>query len=106
MRDLATTRQRLECKIAELIDLLDIIDGDPDLEDDDREPEETDQNGDEGDYSPSEECTGFLDAGYDGSGMQIADALIRSNSACAARAEAVAEKGRVPILYYFRGLGL
>lgn len=32
MRDLATTRRRLEWKIAELIDLLDVIDGDPDLE--------------------------------------------------------------------------
>ena len=49
MSSLTITRKRLEAHIAELIDLLDLIDGDPDLEDDDREPEETDQNGDEQD---------------------------------------------------------
>ena len=46
---LVMNRKRLEARIAELIELLDLIDGDPDLEDDDREPEETDQDGDEQD---------------------------------------------------------
>ena len=55
-RVIITTRRRLEAKIEELIGLLDILDGDPDLEDGgDAEPEETDQDGDEQDSSLTED---------------------------------------------------
>ncbi len=52
-------RHRIDTTIESLLALLDAIDGDPDLEDvGDAEPEETDQDGDEGDYSMSEDdCT-------------------------------------------------
>ncbi|WP_275790463.1 hypothetical protein [Pararhizobium gei] len=43
------SRRQIECLIDAAIDRLDAIDGDPDFEDDDREPEETDQNNDEAD---------------------------------------------------------
>ncbi|KQZ96860.1 hypothetical protein ASD74_06290 [Rhizobium sp. Root564] len=64
------TRARIEAKIEELIALLDLLDGDENLEpylagtdpahvdrelDDEREPEETDQNGDEQDTSFTED---------------------------------------------------
>ena len=50
-------RAGVELFIERLIAMLDAIDGDPDLEDgNDAEPEETDQNGDEGDYSMSEDA--------------------------------------------------
>lgn len=39
-----TLRERLEALIDQAIDLLDQLDGDPDLEGDDREPDETDDN--------------------------------------------------------------
>lgn len=58
-------RQALEEQIEILISLLDLVDGDCDMEPDlagfdercmdDREEEETDQNGDEGDYSRCED---------------------------------------------------
>ncbi|WP_105437528.1 hypothetical protein [Neorhizobium sp. T25_13] len=68
-RIIITTRRRLEAKIEEMIGLLDILDGDPDVENSgDEEPwlggspqcgeydlevdgDEQDYNGDEGDYS-------------------------------------------------------
>ncbi len=39
-----TLRQRLEALIDQAFDLLDQLDGDPDLESDDRKPDETDDN--------------------------------------------------------------
>jgi hypothetical protein len=72
------TRLRLEAKIEELIALLDLVDDDPDLEDDgDREPEETDQNGDEADFSGTHE-DGFGPAyGFDGTGNSKARKMLR-----------------------------
>lgn len=71
------TRARLEAKIEEMIALLDLLDGDENLEpyladtdpehedredEDEREPEETDENGDELDYTLSEdEWSRFID---------------------------------------------
>ncbi|WLD98291.1 hypothetical protein PX860_07300 [Agrobacterium leguminum] len=83
------TRARLEAKIEELVALLDLFDGDENLEpyladsdpeaddredDDEREPEETDQNGDEQDCCHSEdEWRPFSgDLQFDGSGNSIA----------------------------------
>lgn len=60
-------RQRIESTVETLLTLLDIIDGDADLEDDfTGEPEETDQNGDEGDYSGGESDPPGLIAGGQG----------------------------------------
>lgn len=88
-------RAQLEAKIEELIALLDLLDGDENLEpylagtypeeedreaDDEREPEETDQNGDEEDCCRSEDewrpYSG--DLRFDGSGNTIADGLVKS----------------------------
>lgn len=73
-------REELEKRIQELVDLLDLIDGDADLEDgDDAEPEETDQNGDELDCSHIEdEWSPYAGAPleYDGSGADIALQLV------------------------------
>lgn len=88
------TRARLEAKIEELVALLDLVDGDENLEpyladtypekedredDDEREPEETDQNGDEEDCCRSEDewrpFSGNLQ--FDGSGTSIARRMIR-----------------------------
>ncbi len=82
-------RQLLEAKIEELIALLDLLDGDENLEpyladsdpdaedredDDEREPEESDENGDEQDCCRSEDewrpYSGDLH--FDGSGEAIA----------------------------------
>jgi len=88
-------RQLLEAKIEELIALLDLLDGDENLEpylastypeeedreaDDEREPEETDQNGDEEDCCRSEdEWRPFSgDLHFDGSGTAVADSLVTS----------------------------
>lgn len=70
-------RAQVEAKIEELIALLDLLDGDENLEpyladtdpehedredEDEREPEETDENGDEFDYTLSEdEWSRFID---------------------------------------------
>jgi hypothetical protein len=55
-RVIITSRRRLEAKIEELIELLDLLDADPDLEDSaDAEPEETDMDGDEHDTSQNED---------------------------------------------------
>jgi hypothetical protein len=88
------TRARLEAKIEELVALLDLLDGDENLEpyladsdpedgdreeDDDPEPEETDQNGDEEDCCRSEDewrpFSGNLQ--FDGSGTSIARRMVR-----------------------------
>ncbi len=88
------TRARLEAKIEELVALLDLLDGDANLEpyladsdpekedredDDEREPEETDQNGDEEDCCRSEDewrpFSGNLQ--FDGSGTSIARRMVR-----------------------------
>ncbi|MGP4666385.1 hypothetical protein [Agrobacterium pusense] len=89
------TRARLEAKIEELVALLDLVDGDENLEpyladtdskhvdiegdDSDFEPEETDQNGDEQDCCHSEDewrpFSGELH--FDGSGNSIARGLVR-----------------------------
>ena len=89
------TRARLEAKIEELVALLDLVDGDENLEpnladtdpkhadlegdDSDLEPEETDQNGDEQDCCHSEEewrpFSGDLQ--FDGSGNSIARGMVR-----------------------------
>ncbi len=87
------TRARLEAKIEELVALLDLVDGDENLEpyladtypekedredDDEREPEETDQNGDEEDCCRSEDewrpFSGNLQ--FDGSGNGIARRMV------------------------------
>lgn len=87
-------RARLEAKIEELVALLDLLDGDENLEpyladtypemedredDDEREPDETDQNGDEEDCCRSEdEWRPFSgDLQFDGSGSSIALRMIR-----------------------------
>lgn len=86
-------RQLLEAKIEELIALLDLLDGDENLEpyladsdpdeedreyDDEREPEETDENGDEQDCCRSEDewrpYSGDLH--FDGSGERIARRML------------------------------
>lgn len=88
------TRTLLEAKIEELIVLLDLLDGDENLEpyladsdpatgdredDDEGEPEETDQNGDEEDCCRSEDewrpFSGNLQ--FDGSGNSIARRMVR-----------------------------
>lgn len=86
-------RAQLEAKIEELIALLDLLDGDENLEpyladsdpddgdredDDEREPEETDENGDEQDCCHSEdEWRPFSgDLHFDGSGEAIARRLL------------------------------
>ena len=93
------TRARLEAKIEELVTLLDLLDGDENLEpyladsdpaagdredDDEREPEETDQNGDEQDCCHSEDewrpYSGDLQ--FDGSGNSIASKMMRDRSGC------------------------
>lgn len=89
------TRARLESKIEELVALLDLVDGDENLEpyladtnpkhadiegdDSDFEPEETDQNGDEQDCCHSEdEWRPFSgDLQFDGSGNTIARRMVR-----------------------------
>lgn len=90
---LEITRARLEAKIEELVALLDLLDGDENLEpyladsdpedgdreeDDDPEPEETDQNGDEQDCCHSEdEWRPFSgDLQFDGSGNEIARRMV------------------------------
>lgn len=91
---LEITRARLEAKIEELVALLDLLDGDENLEpyladsdpedgdreeDDDAEPEETDQNGDEQDCCHSEDewrpLSGNLQ--FDGSGTNVACRMVR-----------------------------
>lgn len=91
---LQARRAALEAKIEELIALLDLLDGDENLEpyladsdpedgdreeDDDPEPEETDQNGDEQDCCHSEDewrpFSGELQ--FDGSGNSIARGMMR-----------------------------
>lgn len=88
------TRARLEAKIEELVALLDLLDGDENLEpylagsdpeagdredDDEREPEATDQNGDEEDCCHTEDewrpFSGELK--FDGSGTSIARHMVR-----------------------------
>lgn len=88
-------RVELEAKIDELIALLDLLDGDENLEpyladsapeaedredDDEREPEETDQNGDEEDCCHTEdEWRPFSgDLQFDGSGNSIAHQIVRT----------------------------
>ena len=86
---LQARRAALEAKIEELIALLDLLDGDENLEPyladsdpedgDDPEPEETDQNGDEQDCCHSEDewrpFSGELQ--FDGSGNSIARSMMR-----------------------------
>lgn len=91
---LQSRRVELEAKIDELIALLDLFDGDENLEpyladtypemedredDDEREPEETDQNGDEQDCCHSEdEWRPFSgDLQFDGTGNSIARRMVR-----------------------------
>lgn len=88
------TRARLEARIEELVALLDLVDGDENLEpyladtqpenadredDDEREPEETDQNGDEEDCCRSEDewrpYSGNLQ--FDGSGAAWVKRMLR-----------------------------
>ncbi|EUB95568.1 hypothetical protein PMI07_002056 [Rhizobium sp. CF080] len=81
-RVIITTRRRLEAKIEELIDLLDMVDGDPDLEENgDAEPEETDEDGDEQDCSHTEDEWSPYAGGslqFDGSGVDVAEEMIRN----------------------------
>jgi len=118
------SRRRLEAKIDELISLLDLLDGDPDLEpyladtpgshrdgrpsddregdDSDLEPEETDQNGDEQDCSfHTGEGHGTM---YDGSGVAIALRMIEEFPLASMRANTIADAGPTPIVYDFRGM--
>ena len=97
------TRKRLEAKIEELVELLDLVDGDCDLEDDDREPEETDMNGDEGDCCFSED-EGWGRLGYDGSGVIEAEDLIGKFPAASRRARSHADAPPIPLVYDFRGM--
>lgn len=92
--EIEITRARLEAKIEELVALLDLFDGDENLEpyladsdpetgdredDDEREPEETDQHGDEQDCCHSEdEWRPFSgDLQFDGLGNSIARGIVR-----------------------------
>lgn len=97
VRSLAVLRIRraeVEARIEELIALLDLLDGDenlepyladtyPDMEDredyDEREPEETDQNGDEQDCCHSEDEWRPFSGGlqFDGSENSIARSIVR-----------------------------
>jgi hypothetical protein len=87
-----TTRSSLEAKIEELVSLLDLLDGDENLEDDGMleddgtlESEETDQNGDELDYSHTEDGD-WSGLGCDGTGVEIAERLLSSVHIAARRA--------------------
>lgn len=114
------TRARLEAKIDDLIALLDLIDGDADLEpyladsrpehddredDDEREPngDELDYNGDETDCSGHED-EGFGHHGYNGTGVDYAERLISSVPKAAKRAQSFAEAPAIPLVYDFRGI--
>lgn len=114
------TRARLEAKIEELVALLDSVDGDENLEpyladtypekedredDDEREPngDELDFNGDEQDCSFIED-EGFGQQGYDGSGVDYAERLIRSFPKASKRARAYADAPAIPLVYDFRGM--
>lgn len=116
---LEITRARLEAKIEELLTLLDLVDGDENLEpyladtypekedredDDEREPngDELDFNGDEQDCSFIED-EGFGQHGYDGSGVDYAERLIRSVPKAAKRARQFANEPAIPLVYDFRG---
>lgn len=87
------TRAHLESKIEELIALLDLLDGDENLEpyladsdpetedredEDEREPEDPEENGDEEDFSniDDEYRPGGGNLRYDGSGEAIARRLL------------------------------
>ncbi|CAH0133247.1 hypothetical protein SRABI05_00100 [Agrobacterium fabrum] len=113
-------RARLEAKIEELVALLDLVDGDENLEpyladtypekedredDDEREPDgdELDYNGDEQDCSFIED-EGFGQHGYDGSGVDYAERLIKSVPKAAKRARSFSEESPIPIVYDFRGM--
>ncbi|MND71434.1 hypothetical protein D3C87_1160920 [compost metagenome] len=117
---LEITRARLEAKIEELVALLDLVDGDENLEpyladtypekedredDDEREPngDELDFNGDEQDCSFIED-EGFGQHGYDGSGVEYAERLIRSVPKAAKRARAYADAPAFPLVYDFRDM--
>lgn len=117
---LEITRARLEAKIEELIGLLDLVDGDENMEpyladtypekedredDDEREPngDELDFNGDEQDCSFIED-EGFGQHGYDGSGVDYAERLIRSVPKAAKRARQFANEPAIPLVYDFRGM--
>lgn len=116
---LEITRARLEAKIEELLTLLDLVDGDENLEpyladtypekedredDDEREPngDELDFNGDEQDCSFIED-EGFGQHGYDGSGVDYAERLIRSVPKAAKRARQFANEPAIPLVYDFWG---
>lgn len=56
--DILETRQRLEAKIEELIEMLDLLDGDIDVEeasDDDDDKSDWEPSGDESDHSAGED---------------------------------------------------
>lgn len=122
---LEMTRARLEAKIEELVALLDLIDGDENLEPymadtvgmfrgsaDDREGDDCDveANGDELDFNGDEQdCSfiedeGFGQHGYDGSGVDYAERLIKSVPIAAKRARSFSEEPPLPIVYDFRGM--
>lgn len=119
------TRARLEAKIEELVALLDLIDGDENLEPyltdtvgmfrgsaDDREGDDCDieANGDELDFNGDEQdCSfiedeGFGQLGYDGSGVDYAERLINSVPKAAKRARAYSDAPAIPLVYDFRGM--
>lgn len=116
------TRARLEAKIEELVALLDLVDGDENLEpyladtdpkyadiegdDSDFEPEETDENGDEQDCCRSEDewRPYSSDTAYDGSGVDYAERMIRGSPKAAKRARAYADAPAIPLVYDFRGM--
>lgn len=116
---LEITRARLEATIEELVALLDLVDGDENLEpyladtypekedredDDEREPngDELDFNGDEQDCSFIED-EGFGQHGYDCTGVDYAERLIRSVPKAASRARQFANEPAIPLVYDFRG---
>lgn len=121
---LEITRARLEAKIEELVALLDLVDGDENLEPyladtypehQDREGDysdieangdELDENGDEQDccrsedeWNPNSDYTG-----YDGSGVDRAEALIGSHPKAKRLARAYANAPAIPLVYDFRGM--
>ncbi|WP_107341489.1 hypothetical protein [Agrobacterium pusense] len=65
--------------------------------------DELDYNGDELDYSPIEDG-GYGGVEYDGSGVVVADKMIRGMPQAAARAKAYQALGVFPLVYDFRGI--
>ncbi len=116
------TRARLEARIEELIGLLDLVDGDENLEpyladtypekEDREDDDEREANGDELDFNGDEQdCSfiedeGFGQHGYDGSGVDYAEQLIRSVPKAAKRAREYVNEPAIPLVYDFREMRL